>query len=130
MIHSWWFQVLCVAGAGAVGALCRWGIGNLAQYLSGGHYWPYGTWAVNLLGCLLFGFTVEMLRRHAPGVLHWELLLFVGFLGALTTFSTFAFDTYELLLERGILLALANSVLQVIAGVTAVGIGVVLGRTL
>jgi CrcB protein len=130
MTNTWWFQVVCVAAAGAVGALCRWGVGSLAQYVTGDHYWPYGTWVVNIVGCLLFGFAVEMLRRYAPGVMHWELLLLVGFLGALTTFSTFAFDTYELLLERGIMLALVNCVLQMIVGVVAVGIGLALGRTI
>ncbi len=121
------FRLLCVAAAGAAGAVCRWGLSRLANLLLGPH-WPYGTLVVNVLGCLLFGFVFEAFRDRVPVNSHWRLLLLTGFAGAFTTYSTFAFDTYELAVQRHVLLAGLNLFLHLGLGLFAVIVGVSLGR--
>lgn len=62
---------------------------------------------VNVLGCLACGVVVGLVGRGALGEL-WRLGLLTGFLGAFTTFSAFAADTWALFEERGVVAALAN----------------------
>lgn len=87
-------DVTLVFFGGGAGAVCRWGISRLALRLSGGEF-PWGTLGVNLVGCLLVGFVVGALdfgllpARSRP-------LLVAGFLGGLTTFSTYAYGIFEL----------------------------------
>lgn len=81
---------LCLAGAG--GTCCRVAFANLVQRASGVSF-PWGTWAVNGVGCFLFGliWTVADQREWLSGETRFVLL--AGFLGAFTTFSTLAFET-------------------------------------
>ncbi len=100
---------LWVGVAGALGALCRYGLHAFFVRLWPGAGLPVGTLCVNVLGCLAFGLVVGALVAPAsampsggdavagPNVL--RLALLVGFLGAFTTFSTFAFEGVELLRE-------------------------------
>lgn len=110
---------------GALGALCRYGIGQL---LSGVRLFsmPLGTLAVNLAGCFLLGLLTAAIERHV--MLPWfteqqlkglTLLLTVGFCGAFTTFSTFSSETVKAV-EAGLLW---QSLVYVLA---SVGIGFVL----
>lgn len=119
-------QALLVAGGGALGALCRWGVTLLMRPL---HTFPFATLAVNALGCLLagvlvggFGLDRERLSDEA------RLALMVGFLGALTTFSTFSTDTLILLRREGAAgPALLNVTLNVALSLGAVFLGAHLG---
>lgn len=92
---------LYVMIGGALGALCRYGVG---QWLSGIRLFrmPVGTLAVNLLGCLLLGWLTGVASRHAtlPYLSEEQsrmllLMLSTGFCGAFTTFSTFSKETIE-----------------------------------
>lgn len=99
--------IFAVAVAGALGALTRWGVSSLmAAWL--GPRWPWGTLAVNAAGCFLLGVLME-----EGGRLHWltaevRLTLAVGFIGTLTTFSTWQLDTWKIA-ERGEMLAAAGN---------------------
>jgi len=86
---------LWVAAGGALGALGRYLVAGFVQELSGVSF-PWGTVAVNLLGSFALGFVIQ---ASLLGGWSGEARLFVavGFLGAFTTFSTFAFETLELL---------------------------------
>jgi fluoride exporter len=102
--------IVAVAVAGALGALARWGVSSvmLAWF---GPRWPWGTLAVNAAGCFLLG----MLMEEGPH-LHWltrdvRLTLAVGFIGTLTTFSTFELDTWKLAGSSGGMLAAAGNLL-------------------
>ena len=117
-----WGSVFAVGGGAAVGAWIRWGLGIVLNPLF--PTLPLGTLAANLAGGLLMGFAMEMITRHA--VLSPELRLFMttGFLGGLTTFSTFSGEISTLLLrgERywalaGIVAHVAGSLVMTIAGV-------------
>jgi CrcB protein len=124
-----WTHLAGIAGAGAVGALARFG---LSAFL---HRWqpagfPTGTLVVNLLGCFLFGLVWSLLGHRIPLDAPVRATVFVGFLGSFTTFSTFAFETHHLL-ERGEGgLALTSVVVSVAGGVALAWAGIALGRLL
>jgi CrcB protein len=130
MLSAVWFRVLCVAMAGALGALARWGTGHLVQSLFN-RAWPLGTLVVNALGCLIFGAVMGYIKpeqMQQPGYEILRLLLLTGFCGAYTTYSTFAFDVYELWVSRGPWWAVGNIAAQLAAGLAAIVLGVALGR--
>jgi CrcB protein len=86
-------DLLLVFVGGGTGAVCRWSISRVALRLVGSEF-PWGTLTVNLIGCLMVGFVVGALdfgllpARSRP-------LLVAGFLGGLTTFSTYAYGIFE-----------------------------------
>lgn len=93
-----WSGLLAVGAGAATGAWIRWGLGIALNPLF--PTLPLGTLAANLSGGLLMGVAIELLGRH--GVLPPEVRLLVttGFLGGLTTFSTFSAEVVTLLLRR------------------------------
>ncbi|WP_457636964.1 fluoride efflux transporter CrcB [Oceanithermus sp.] len=88
-------QVFYVALGGAFGAVGRYLVAGWVQNLSGSLF-PWGTVAVNALGSFLLGFVIQAGISGGLGS-ELRLLLAVGFLGAFTTFSTFAYESVELL---------------------------------
>jgi fluoride exporter len=91
-----WLQVLAVAAGAAVGALARWGAGLWLNARWAG--FPLGTLFVNAVGGLLIGMALAWFERSPNELL--RLLLVTGFLGGLTTFSSFSAESL-LLLQRG-----------------------------
>jgi len=88
-------QLFYVALGGAFGAVGRYLVAGWVQDLSGS-FFPWGTVAVNALGSYLLGFVIQAGISGNLGS-EYRLLLAVGFLGAFTTFSTFAYEALELL---------------------------------
>lgn len=112
--------VLCL-GASA-GALARW---QLGLWLNTGATWmPLGTLAANLAGGLVIGMLLAVFNAHPEIDPLWRLALVTGFLGALTTFSTFSAETVQLLLadRPGQALGLAAIHLVGSLGLTWVGL--------
>jgi fluoride exporter len=127
MTTAIWFRILLVAAAGAVGAVARWGTAK-AAYAWLGSAWPIGTLLVNVVGCFVFGLAYELMRHaHGPEST-WRLVWLTGFCGAYTTFSTFAFDVFELHIERGLIWAAANVGLHLVLGLVALVVGIALAR--
>src|SRR5262245_11105364 len=107
-------NLMCVALAGAAGAVARWGTAHFVDAVAG-KTWPWGTFVVNVLGCFVFGFGYQIFDlRAVPPNSPQRLLLLTGFLGAYTTFSTFAFDTYDINSRAGMVWAFANVASQVV----------------
>lgn len=105
-------QVLLVALGGALGALARFGVGNLAVTILGRSF-PYGTLGVNVLGSFAIGALYVWLGERAPpGAVEWRAFLMIGVLGAFTTFSTFSLETLQLYSNGLPLRALLNVVLN------------------
>jgi len=111
-----WGGILAVGGGAAVGAWLRWGLGSLLNPVF--PTLPLGTLAANLSGGLLMGFAMELMTRHAVLSPEARLLVTTGFLGGLTTFSTFSAEIVTLLVRREYLwgsIAIASHVVGSIA---------------
>ncbi|MDZ7748980.1 MAG: fluoride efflux transporter CrcB [Halofilum sp. (in: g-proteobacteria)] len=122
-------DAVAIALGGAAGALARWGVAN------GVHAWlgrgfPWGTLAVNVAGSFAMGLlAVLLVERLALGPA-WRAGLLIGFLGAFTTFSTFALETVELVAEGLGPRAAANMFVSVAACVFAALAGMQVARHL
>ena len=122
-------KYLYIALGGAAGSISRYWLSGAAQRLAGSAF-PFGTFAVNLIGCLLFGAVWGFFEnRLLPGS-EVRLLVLTGFMGAFTTFSTYMFETAELVKFGQMALAAANVVGQSLAGLALVLCGIALGRLL
>lgn len=114
---------LMVAIGGAVGACLRFGANELALKLLPKGF-PFATLAVNILGSLLIGLLYGLIEKEAIAITPAKTLLGIGFLGALTTFSTFSMDSL-LLLQQGQWLKMAlNIVLNVVGCIFMAWLGV------
>ena len=114
---------------GGLGALARFWMSTSINERFAGQI-PYGTLAVNVVGSFLMGFLAMWLVEHLSLNPLIRLAVFVGFLGAFTTFSTFSMETLNLF-ESGLAgRALLNMLLNVMLSVLAVWLGVLLGRQL
>ena len=93
-----WSGILAVGGGAAIGAWLRWGLGIMLNPVF--PTLPLGTLSANLIGGLLMGFAMEIITRHAVLTPELRLLVATGFLGGLTTFSTFSAEIVTLLLRK------------------------------
>ena len=113
---------------GALGALSRWQLGQLATQHSESML-PLGTIAVNLLGSFVLGLLMSAsLTGQVPE--SWRIPLATGFLGSFTTFSTFSVETVQLVQQGELRLALLNIGVQLGLGLAAAAGGLTLGRAL
>ncbi|HEY9784759.1 MAG TPA: fluoride efflux transporter CrcB [Candidatus Obscuribacterales bacterium] len=114
-------------GAG-IGGVFRYLMSPAVQRAWNGWTFPIGTFSVNMVGCLLIGLLAQL--AESKGLFQGEtrLFLFVGVLGGYTTFSSFGFETFQLLRDGEVLSAMANSILQVVLGLLFVWLGWVIGR--
>jgi fluoride exporter len=120
-------KILSLAIAGALGTLARFGLGGLVQRLHDGGF-PWGTLAVNALGCFLFGVVWTLAEERLVVSGETRLVALVGFMGAFTTFSTYAFETSAMLRDAEWLLAATNALAQNGLGVLCFFLGVAVGR--
>jgi fluoride exporter len=120
------FNILIVGIGGFIGSVLRYLFSGWVQQFSKSLDFPYGTLAVNLIGCFVIGILGEL--AEARGILTSEtrLLVFIGLLGGFTTFSSFGNDTLNLARSGQMFNALANVSVNVMFGLLLVW----LGRTL
>ncbi len=116
-----------LALAGALGTLTRYGLATLVRPSAGAGF-PLGTLAVNVGGCFVAGLLWTLLDQRWPASAETRTVIFVGFLGAFTTFSAFILDTGELFRSQQWLLAAGNLALQNGLGILALLAGVLAGR--
>jgi fluoride exporter len=119
-------ELLLLALAGAIGTLSRFGLGGLVYRLTGGAF-PYGTLAVNLVGCFTIGLVMHLGLNSALLSRSARTMIAIGFLGAFTTFSSFSFETVKML-EGGLywpaaLNIGANLLLGLLATMGGIGVG-------
>ena len=107
----------------ALGAWLRWGLGLLLNPLLVGL--PLGTLAANLLGGYLIGVAVGLFHLHAAWPVVWKLAIITGFLGGLTTFSSFSAEVVERLLAGQWGWACAVASLHLIGSLSATYAGLV-----
>jgi fluoride exporter len=112
-----------IGTGGFIGSILRYLLSGYAQQLSKSIQFPFGTLAVNLVGCALVGFLAELADHR--GVLSGETrtFLIVGLLGGFTTFSAFGNETMNLLRDGEVWLAFGNIIGHTILGIGAVWLG-------
>jgi CrcB protein len=120
-------RYLLIALGGSLGALARYGVSLWVQERVAGAF-PYGTFLVNMSGCLIMGMAMTRLNEGGPASVNWRFLVPVGFIGAYTTFSSFEFETFRLIGQGLPLAAFGYVVSSVILGYLALWIGVVSAR--
>jgi len=120
-------QLISIMIGGALGAISRYLLSNIVYGWLGRDF-PYGTLTVNMIGSFLMGLlTILFLHKNNidPAL---KLGLIVGFLGALTTFSTFSLDTLQLIDEGALIKAMLNVLLSVVVCVVAVWFGMITAK--
>lgn len=121
--------LLGIALAGAAGTLARYGLSGLMHRLLGSAF-PWGTLSVNLIGCFLIGFLVELSRQTGWVSPDFRTIAGIGFLGGFTTFSTFGVETYRSFESGDWLAATLNVLANVAGGLLLVVAGSALARAL
>ncbi|MGD0960805.1 MAG: fluoride efflux transporter CrcB [Methylomonas sp.] len=122
-------QLIAIALGGSAGALARYFVAN-GIYVWLGRAFPYGTLFVNVSGCFLMGFLTALLMVRFTLVVEYRAALLVGFLGAYTTFSTFALESFYLFEEGSMLKGALNIFLSVVLCMASVWVGLLTGRTI
>jgi CrcB protein len=122
-------NLLAVALGGALGALGRYAVSGWTHQLLGTAF-PYGTLVVNIAGCFALGFVVHLGQASQTVPETLGIAVRIGFLGALTTFSTFGYETLRQLEDNQWTLGLANIGANVLIGLLAVWAGATVGRLL
>lgn len=122
-------KLFLIALAGALGTLARyWLAGTVSRYQLGD--FPWGTLTVNAIGSLLFGFVWTLSVDRSVIDPETRTILLGGFMGAFTTFSTFAFETGRLVESSQWGLVFANLLAQVVLGLAGVLLGSAAARAL
>ena len=121
-----WAMLMIALGA-AVGANMRYALSLWAARQWGATF-PYGTLLINVSGCFAIGMVMVLLTTRFTSSDTWRLLLVTGLLGGFTTFSTFGYETYMLLVSGSWLAAGLNMLASVGLGVVGVILGAGLAR--
>ena len=117
---------LLVMLGGSLGAASRYGVSLLTARLFGPQF-PYGTMVVNLAGCFLIGLLFALADRSRLLTPDVRLLLITGYLGALTTFSTFSLETVNAGRAGLTLQSLTNILINNLGGLSLTWLGLRLG---
>ncbi len=123
-------RLLIIGFGGFFGAIFRFLVTGWVQDLSRSVHFPYGTLAVNVIGSFLLGFLVRYAFLYNAFSPETRLLIFIGFLGAFTTFSTFSNETFNLLADGAMMPAMMNILANMLLGLGAVWIGQALALSL
>lgn len=120
-------KIVLLGLAGALGSLARYGLAGLVQRATPGTF-PLGTFMVNVLGCLAFGFVWGVCENRISLHPDVRVVLLTGFMGAFTTFSTFTFESLGLM-ETGQWMAFAlYAGGQLLLGLVLLWLGLGAGR--
>jgi fluoride exporter len=115
-----WQSILAIGSGGFLGAVARVYITSLSSHYIP-HTIPYGTFIVNILGSFVMGVLFALFMHYSVSP-HLKSFLTSGFLGAMTTYSTFAMETF-FLFNISLSMALLNISLNLIGTIVAAGIG-------
>ena len=116
-------KVLMIGMGGFAGSICRFMVYEASLALFKNSWLPLGTLAVNIVGCFLIGFLgglSEIREIFTPEI---RALVFIGFLGGFTTFSTFGYELFAMAREGQVSATLTNIGLHLIVGLAAVWAG-------
>ena len=120
-------KVFYLAAAGAAGTLARYFAAGLVHRINGVSF-PWGTMVVNIVGCFLAGLLWSLFENRWAVFGEIRIVVFVGFMGAFTTFSSLILETNELLRSAEWMYAVLNITLQNGLGFVALFAGMVIGK--
>jgi len=115
-------NVILIALGGALGSVCRYALSAGVQRVTSPLF-PYGTFVVNVAGCLAFGVIIGAARDRMFLGPPARAFLLVGILGGFTTFSTFTYETFVLLQAGEVVPAFVNAAGQLLCGLAALWLG-------
>ena len=114
-------QAIAICLGACVGALMRWGMG---LWLNPGGIIPLGTLSANLIGGYLVGVCVAVFQALPQLDPVWRLALVTGFLGALTTFSSFSAEVVDLMMQQRYALSLGLASLHLLGSLVLTALGI------
>jgi len=120
-------KVMMVAVGGSIGATTRYLVSTWAAERFGTDF-PYGTLIVNVVGCFIIGVFMTLATERMIVSPYWRLLITVGFVGGLTTFSSYSYETFKLLQEADVLMAMSNLLGNLIIGFFTTWLGISAAR--
>lgn len=121
-------NALLVGTGGFIGSIFRYALSGAVHRFVPAATFPWGTVVVNVAGCLAIGFIAGIADSRQVLGSSGRVFLLIGLLGGFTTFSTFGYETMTLLRAGAQLKAFANVALQVVAGLSAVWLGLALAK--
>jgi CrcB protein len=116
-------NILLVGAGGFIGSVMRYLVGGYVQQAAKSVSFPYGTLAVNVIGCFVIGFFSQLAENRGVFSSESRAFVFIGLLGGFTTFSSFGNETLNLARQGEMIDALVNVGLNVIVGLFAVWLG-------
>jgi len=122
-------KFLIISLGAILGANVRYWVGGWAADRFGTTF-PYGTLIINVTGSLILGFFITLVTDRFLVDPRWRLLVAIGFLGSYTTFSTYTYESMNLILSGQVWTGLLNLFGSSVLGAAAVTAGILLGRTL
>lgn len=119
--------ILVVGAGGFLGTIARYiGVQFIDNKFHGA--FPYGTFAVNIIGSFALGFVIGLLYKQNKSADTWKLFFTTGFCGGFTTFSAFTLENVNLMQQKLVLTSLTYTFLSVILGFMAALAGMLLGK--
>ena len=122
-------KFLIISLGAILGANVRYWVGGWAADRFGTTF-PYGTLIINVTGSLILGFFITLVTDRFLVDPRWRLLVAIGFLGSYTTFSTYTYESMNMILKGQVWLGMVNLFGSSILGAAAMTAGILLGRTL
>jgi CrcB protein len=119
--------LLAVGVGGVVGGLARYGVAELIH--DAPNRFPWATFWTNVTGSCALGLVLGVIVMHFRAAHHTQAFIATGFLGAYTTYSTFAVQTDVLIKDGHALIAIVYTAVSLVAGVVAAGLGVAAAHT-
>lgn len=116
--------ILLVGLGGFIGAVARYKLGGVVLHLAAQERFPYSTFAVNVLGCLVVGILAGLAERFELFGPSTRLFLFTGLLGGFTTFSAFGLEATHLLRRGELWVVALYAGASVVLGIAAVWLGI------
>jgi len=123
-------KLILVGTGGFLGSVSRYLLSGLTHRLVGRADFPYGTLAVNVIGCLMIGLLSGLAENRQLFTPELRLLVFIGFLGGFTTFSTFGYEVVSFARDGQLIASLGNLMLHLVLGLGAVWTGLALSKTI
>ncbi|MDT8900340.1 fluoride efflux transporter CrcB [Anaeroselena agilis] len=122
-------KVFAVALGGSIGAATRYLVSTWSAERFGSDF-PYGTLIVNVVGCFIIGAFLVLVTERVIANPYWRLIVAVGFVGGLTTFSSFGYETLKLLEDAQLQWAAYNVIANMVLGFFATWLGMTIARAI